>query len=128
MFCHFRRPGMNRCSVPEEETSNALRAQVLHHPSASVQRNQINNSLGTSITVPSVQTHNDNKQESLVNCSDTGITIITTLKLSFMYEGKTSLVVKSYPCTPIFSFSLNFLCFCSNVHSNEFEDKEQTRV
>ncbi|XP_073292159.1 cysteine-tryptophan domain-containing zinc finger protein 7-like isoform X2 [Primulina huaijiensis] len=65
-------PGMNRCSVPEEETSNALRAQALyHHPSASVQLNQINNSLGTSVTVPSVQAHNDNKQEPLVNCSDT---------------------------------------------------------
>lgn len=64
-------PGMNRCSVPEEETSNAIRAQALYHPSASVQRNQINNSLGTSVTVPSVQRHNDNKQESLANCSDT---------------------------------------------------------
>ncbi|KZV21543.1 hypothetical protein F511_11036 [Dorcoceras hygrometricum] len=61
-------PGMNRCSVREDETTNALRA--LHHPSTSVQHNE-NNSLGTSVTVSSVLTHNDNKQESLVSCSDT---------------------------------------------------------
>ncbi|XP_073147656.1 cysteine-tryptophan domain-containing zinc finger protein 7-like [Henckelia pumila] len=64
-------PGMNRCSVPEEETSNALRA--LYQPSASVQHNQIHDSLATPVTVPSVQTHDDNKQESLVNCSDTAM-------------------------------------------------------
>ncbi|XP_073052227.1 LOW QUALITY PROTEIN: cysteine-tryptophan domain-containing zinc finger protein 3-like [Primulina eburnea] len=80
-------PGMNRCSVPEEETSNALRAQALYHPSASVQLNQINNSLGTSVTVPSVQTHNDNKQEPLVNCSDTVVNSKTRSKRESDLDG-----------------------------------------
>ncbi|KAI3460828.1 hypothetical protein Pfo_017491 [Paulownia fortunei] len=52
-------PGLNSCSVPDEETTNALRA--LYHPAASVpapasesQHNRLNNSVVTSLGVPSV--------------------------------------------------------------------------
>ncbi|KAG8389451.1 hypothetical protein BUALT_Bualt02G0230800 [Buddleja alternifolia] len=69
-------PGMNRCSIPEEVTTNALRA--LYHPAASVpatgsesQHTLLNNSVVTSVGVPSVDgsIHSSNSRKKNIPTS-----------------------------------------------------------
>ncbi|KZV32370.1 hypothetical protein F511_03653 [Dorcoceras hygrometricum] len=89
-------PGMNRCSIPEEETTSALRAlyqpaaDSILAPSSERRHNQLHNSMSATVGVPLLGNYSPldtrgfqvNRKESLVNCSKTG----TNLKINNKLE------------------------------------------